>query len=379
MGKSAKGVFPLQGTVQNYAWGGADFISELFQIDNAEQKPMAEYWVGVHPRGMSQIYDQGTWRELNSIAQLPFLLKILDVNQMLSIQSHPNKDQAIIGYQKEEAQGISKDAKHRIFKDDNHKPELMVALSDFWLLHGFKSEGAIKSTFVAIPEFKSFESKLDKGIESLYTHLMQLEADQVKDLLTPLHDRLSSQHITDRDHPDYWAQLAFNDYGFDRGIFSIYLFNLVRLQSGEAIYQEAGIPHAYLEGKNIEIMANSDNVFRAGLTPKHIDVDVLLTHLDFSPVTPQVIKARSVNPNEKVYKSPASEFELRIIDLPEGDYHFQSKYDECFIVLSGQTIVVSDQSVQHYDAGQCFFVASAQDLIFKADTRTEIVRATLPH
>lgn len=379
MAEMTKGVFPLKGTVQNYAWGGKDFIADLFELDNTENNPMAEYWVGVHPRGMSQVNNRGAWQDLNTLCQLPFLLKILDVEDMLSIQSHPNKKQAEIGFANEERAQIPLTAKHRVFKDDNHKPELMVALSDFWLLHGFKSKDEIQSTFRSVPELKSLEKELNNGIESLYTSLVKLDEEQLRNVLDPLKVRLNTEKSIDKDHPDYWARLAFDKYGYDRGIFSIYLFNLVHLKKGEAIYQEAGVPHAYLEGKNIEIMANSDNVFRAGLTPKHIDVDLLLSHLDFSPIIPKVIQANHLNNQERVYKSPAKEFEIRVLKLSEDDHHIETRYNECFIVLNGHVTVVSSRKIQDFEKGDCFFISAEEEVFFKPQTETQLVRATLPH
>ena len=372
------GVFPLRGVIQDYAWGGKTFISELFNIENKEQKPFAEYWVGVHPRGVAQIKYEGKWQDLDCFCKLPFLLKILDVDQMLSIQSHPNKKQAEIGYAREEKEGIPITAKHRIFKDDNHKPELMVALGDFWLLHGFKHQEDIKKTIASIPEFAGLEIELDRGVKEFFTFLLQLSDDQLGELLRPLKERLATEQPTDKNTPDYWAAHAFNDYGFDKGIFSIYFFNLVYLKEGEAIYQEAGIPHAYLEGKNIEIMANSDNVFRAGLTPKHVDAQVLLAHLDFSAVVPQIILATELSSNEKVYKSPAKEFEVRILNLKSEDHAIKSTADECFIVLSGETNLVTDSSIDSYRQGDCIFSSEGQQMIFKPDSDCTIVRATLP-
>lgn len=378
MKSKLKGVFPLKGVIQDYAWGGKTFISELFNVENKEGKPFAEYWVGVHPRGVAQVKHQDQWQNLDTYCKLPFLLKILDVNQMLSIQSHPNKKQAEIGYAKEEEEGILISAKHRIFKDDNHKPELMVAMGDFWLLHGFKEVEAIREMIADIPEFKEIGSHLENGVKEFYTYLLQLGEDQLAKILLPLKDRLARENNQDKNDPDYWANLAFEDYGFDKGIFSIYFFNLVYLKEGQAIYQEAGIPHAYLEGQNIEIMANSDNVFRAGLTPKHIDVGVLLAHLDFSAVNPEIIEAKELNDNEKVYSSPAREFEVRVISLKDGDYTITTESDECFIVLEGNSTIVTDKSIAEYAKGECIYSTEGQNMIFKTDKDCRIVRATLP-
>jgi len=378
MDENIRGVFPLKGVIQDYAWGGKTFLSQLFNVENKEGKPFAEYWVGVHPRGIAKIKYDNQWKNLDGFCKLPFLLKILDVNQMLSIQSHPNKKQAEIGYAKEEKEGIPKDAKHRIFKDDNHKPELMVALGDFWLLHGFKQEDDLRETIVSVPEFSSLLPVFDHGIKDFYTYLLQMEKDQLEKMLTPLKARLSIENSADKNSPDYWANCAFEDYGFDKGIFSIYFYNLVYLKEGEAIYQEAGIPHAYLEGKNIEIMANSDIVFRAGLTPKHVDVDVLLAHLDFRAVTPQVIEADMLNANEKVYKSPAKEFEVRVLSIEDEDYAITTTANECFIVLSGETTVVSDDRIEEFVQGECIYSTKGEDIVFKSAKESTIVRATLP-
>lgn len=368
------GVFPLVGVPQNYAWGGHEYLNELFQLDQAD-KVIAEYWIGTHHRGPSKVKIGNDWKGLDTYDKLPYLLKILDVNGMLSIQSHPNKEQALIGFEAENNASIPLDAKHRIFKDDNHKPELMVALGDFWLLHGFKSEDDIKSILQNVVGLSSLETYLSEGIKNLFEHVMGLDESELHELLNPLKKYLDESNFVDKNHPDYWAKKAFEDYGFDSGIFGIYFFNLVYLSKWEGIYQEAGIPHAYLEGRNIELMANSDNVFRAGLTPKHIDVSVLLSHLDFSPVVPLVIKPESLNEFDNFYPSPADEFELHLIRLEESDYTMKTQNEECFIVLKGEFDLVSDNSLVRYKKGQSIYASINQNLIFKPLDSCIIVRA----
>lgn len=373
------GIYPLKGSIQNYAWGGYDYIPQLIGSKNPEQKPFAEYWIGVHPRGRAQIKIEKTWEYLDDHKSIPFLLKILDVNKMLSIQSHPNKRQAEIGFDKENKARIPLDAKHRIFKDDNHKPELMMALSDFWLLHGFKSIKDIKDTIAETREFTSLLSKVDLGLKDFYSYLLNMDQGEVTATLSSLKIRLLEEDPKDKNHPDYWAKCAFEDYGFDKGIFSIYFYNLVYLSEGQGIYQEAGIPHAYLEGQNVEIMANSDNVFRAGLTPKHMDIPALLDHLVFQSVVPKIIEPSSLTDHEIVYYSPATEFELHLITVGyQEEYYLHSDSEECYLILSGQAEANSNGQKIHLDQGESFFVTADIDVTLKGLKATKIVRAIRP-
>lgn len=311
-------IYPLQGAVQHYDWGGKEYIPKLLSKGNPEQKPFAEYWIGTHHRGPAQVKIKNSWVDIREISNLPFLLKILDVDDMLSIQSHPNKQQAEIGFAHENKIGIPLDAKHRVFKDDNHKPELMVALSDFWLLHGFRSSADIHELLDSIPPFHPLKKEFT-DLRTFYSHLMNMPAEQCDGMLSSLKEYLKTIDCSDKNQAHYWATRAFAKYGLDKGIFSIYFFNVVKLSTGEAIYQEAGVPHAYLEGQNVEIMANSDNVFRAGLTPKHIDIDLLIDHLVFESITPHIIHPQASGNYEDVFLSPATEFEVRQISLLEQD------------------------------------------------------------
>ena len=377
--EALSGIYPLKGSIQNYAWGGYEYIPELFSLTNPEQNPFAEYWIGVHPRGRAQITKEGSWDYLDEYTDIPYLLKILDVRKMLSIQSHPNKRQAEIGYAKENEAGIPLDAKHRIFKDDNHKPELMMALSDFWLLHGFKSKTDIKQTIAETPEFGSLLSHLDQGLKEFYSYVLNMSQGEVTATLTSLRIRLLEIDPTDKNHPDYWAKQAFEDYGYDKGIFSIYFYNLVHLKPGDGIYQEAGVPHAYLEGQNVEIMANSDNVFRAGLTPKHMDIDALLEHLVFEPVTPKVIHPSKVQEHIVACKSPAQEFELQIIELKSGEAtELTTGAGECYLLLEGNVEVSGANTTLMLSKGQSFFSSMDININFSSTGRSRLVRATLP-
>lgn len=396
--------YPLEGKIQHYAWGGTIFLPQLLNIENPDNQPFAELWMGVHHRGEAtitvddnkiplsdfiktdpiQILGEAVANKFNQT--LPFLFKVLAVRKMLSIQSHPTKTQAEQGFQLENENGVPLTAFHRNFKDDNHKPEVMVALTDFWLLHGFKSPTAIQEV---LKEKKAFAPLIpyftDGNIFKLYQYIMEMPQTTVNQLLQPLAKELDNKEFT-FEQADYWAKMAFQDYtrnngDYDRGIFSIYLFNLVGLKKGEGIYQGAGIPHAYLEGVNMELMANSDNVFRGGLTPKHVDVPQLLKHLVFEPVTPKVLRGKQISTTEQVFSTPAPDFELRKIALEEEHSH-QNKAEKVpaiLIVMEGKVNVTSGKKSFIRQAGEVFFVpANTPYLIEKKNSSALLFKATVP-
>lgn len=321
------GIYPLEGTIKHYDWGGFSFIPSLLQVENKEGRPFAEYWMGTHPLANNNVIVAGIRKALTTYSNsLPFLLKVLDVNNMLSIQVHPTKKDAEKGYAMENAAGIPIDSPNRNYKDDNHKPEMMVALSDFWLLHGFKPIKQLEQTLLQVDELKVLLPVFKQlGYEGLYRHVMEMPQQQVNEILQPLLNKLKeakNESEPDKTSEAYWVLKAANtfalDSNIDRGIFSIYLFNLVQLQKGEGIFQSAGVPHAYLQGQNVELMANSDNVLRGGLTTKYIDVNELLKHVKCEATLPAVLHPESINNDEKKYISPVDDFQLNIIELLPG-------------------------------------------------------------
>lgn len=340
-----KGLVKLEGKVQHYTWGGYDFLPQLLNIPNPDHKPFAEYWLGTHANAPALVHfgdvsnipldeyldqyasnlDEEKAQEVRR--KLPYLLKVLDVRDMLSIQVHPCKEDAYIGFQQENQAGIPLDAPHRNYKDDNHKPELMVALSDFWLLHGFRSPEKLVEMINAVPEFAFMLPLFREGsYRKLYTTIMQMEQEEVNRILQPLLERIQAGYEKDyftKDDPHFWAARAastFNQPGkIDRGIFSIYLLNLVHLKNGEAIFQDAGVLHAYLEGQNIEIMASSDNVLRGGLTNKHINTAELLRHVTFQATIPELVHTQKrAGERECIYETPVTDFQLRRYSLKPG-------------------------------------------------------------
>jgi mannose-6-phosphate isomerase len=340
-------IFKLQGKVQHYAWGGFDYIPQLLGFDNAQHKPCAEYWLGAHPSASSVLEtEEGkqSWYDLiqqqpvehlsesvyGHFGELPYLLKVLDVREVLSIQVHPTKEEAKKGFEKEEAAGIPIDAPHRNYKDKNHKPEVMIALGEF------------QNILDAIPEF-NFLSKVfaEDGYYGLYKMVMEMSQQEADDLLLPLIKREISL-CSNKNQPGYWVSKLYNGNlpsgNVDKGIFSIYFFNIVELKQGEAIFQGAGVPHAYLEGQNVELMANSDNVLRGGLTPKHIDVPELLKHIVFEGIEPNILAGEEVG-HERKFTFPVPDFAISTIQLETGrEYVAKSKTPEIYLVMQGEVI-----------------------------------------
>jgi mannose-6-phosphate isomerase len=398
-------VFRLAGKIQHYAWGGAAFLPRLLSVPNPEGRPFSEYWMGAHDNASSELIQGELKLKLNEyiraypvdllgaytaerFGRLPYLLKILDVRDMLSIQVHPSKEHAEKAFLEENKKGIPLNAPDRNYKDDNHKPELMVALSDFWLLHGFKPAALLRLTLEAVPELRFLVPVFEKGgYAGLYRTVMEMEQLKVNEVLGPLLDRIAPDYRDgnlSKDGEDFWAAraaLTFNETGrIDRGIFSVYLFNLLRLQPGEAIFQDAGLPHAYLEGQNVEIMANSDNVLRGGLTPKHIDVPELLKNIRFEATEPNIIHGKPVDDHVAVFQTPAPDFELSRIGLSEGEaIRIGVSSVEIFIVLDGELIVEeNEQHAFNRKKGEVFLVFDGGRVGLRALEDTVVYRAGVP-
>jgi mannose-6-phosphate isomerase len=308
--------YKLHGVHRHYDWGGNEFIPNLMKVNNESKKPFAEYWMGAHITAPALIETKEGLISINEFGNIPYLFKVLDVAKMLSIQVHPTMENALIGFELEQQAGIAIDAPNRNYKDQNHKPEVMVALSDFWLLHGFLAPDLLTDR---LQEYNCFHSLLTQfngsDYQGLYQFFMQLPSQAADEILKPLIiDAVAAvkNGEVDKTHPHWWANKYYNgvvpESNIDKGIFSIYILNIVSVKKYQGVFQGAGLLHAYLEGQNIELMANSDNVLRGGLTPKHIDIDELLKHVNFTPTYPEVLTGDNINSNETIYPCPVPDF-----------------------------------------------------------------------
>ncbi len=284
----------LRGTVQPYAWGMigssslvAQLASKSSSIDSSQ--PYAEYWMGTHPKGESYLLDENQ-SSLKSYLNrdLPFLFKVLSVQTALSIQAHPNKEHAKILHQ----------LNPKEYPDDNHKPEMAIALTEFECLCAFRPYDEIKKF---IEKYEQLQILCGKNIceeflnanpsnqqlllKKLYSNLMQSSSSVIAQCVNAHLQSISSTSNSENELSSLFQRLNKQYPGGDVGLFSIYFFNYIILHPGEAILLKANVPHAYLHGECIECMACSDNVVRAGLTPKFKDILTLIEMLDYQPLT----------------------------------------------------------------------------------------------
>ncbi|MCG7502967.1 mannose-6-phosphate isomerase, class I [Tenacibaculum sp. Mcav3-52] len=395
----------LTGQIQNYDWGGDNYITKLLKRKN-DGKKIAEYWLGAHRKAPSiiktsvgnQTLDNFLKRNLKKClgkrvarkyGRLPFLFKVLDVKKTLSIQVHPSKKNAEKGFKEENILGIPLTAPYRNYKDDNHKPEIMVALSEFWLLHGFLPKSKLITRLEETPEFKKLVNIFkEEGYFGLYKNVMEKSNEEVYEILKPLIDRITPLYKNkklDKNSPDFWAAKVVdestNNKKLDRGIFSIYFFNIMKLNKGEAVFQKEGVPHAYLEGQNIELMANSDNVLRGGLTKKHVDVAELLKNIVFEETNPEVLYGCLKKDNlERVYETEAKDFELSKINIGESQvYKAKSRSVEILIVIDGEIEIVETKSVLNLKKGQSALLKAGSIYKITSKKKATIYKAKVPY
>lgn len=352
-------IYKLEAVIQNYAWGSKTLLPSILGRIESEE-PQAELWLGAHPKAPAIVQTEEGSIQLNKFIssdsdrvlgkfsnykQLPFLMKILTAATPLSIQSHPNLWQAKEGFEMENILRIPLDANNRNYKDNNHKPELICALTEFEAMCGFRLVKEIADLFRYInlgDYFEFLKSFLDnpnqETLKIIFDRLMnsdkQIIAKAVKTLLQDMTYKPARNES--EDFAFNWIKRLNQFYPGDVGVFAPLLLNTVKLQPGEALYLGAGELHAYLKGAGVEIMANSDNVLRGGLTPKHIDVPELLKTLTFNCGKEEIIYPTPNNSFEKTYQTPADEFELSRIELADSSYKLKPEGAEIVFCLHGE-------------------------------------------
>ena len=320
----------IGGDEKNYSWGSRNLIQDHFGIGSANT-PLAEIWFGTHPGGESTILESG--KPLSQLigSKLSFLAKFLACDSPLSIQVHPTSTQAREGFARENAAGIGLSDPTRNYRDDSHKPELLIAITGFRALCGFRPSSEILEIFLA---FAESEPRFGELAAMVATN------NQMQKLLSEL---LEDQHLAQRFsqtvgnlEPDSNAEAAYllasqllEQFPGDTGAMVALLLNIVELDAGEALYLPAGNLHAYLSGLGLEVMAASDNVIRAGLTQKHIDQAELVKIAAFAPLVEPRVRPKKLAEGLMQYPVAATEFQvyraqvtgsnlLADIDLPAG-------------------------------------------------------------
>ena len=347
----------LGNVVQHYAWGSRTAIPEFLGII-PDGTPQAEVWMGAHPSAPSLVLRHGVRRRLDEViaenpvrelgqdvantfgGRLPFLVKLLAAGEPLSLQAHPNLQQAQAGFARENAADIALDAPNRLYKDANHKPEILCALTDFVGLCGFRTVAATVELLRSLdtPATRRLGHELSRdGVESVVTGLLHLPPDQRSLVVDEV---VAGCRLASSCDEFDWALRLSEQYPGDIGVVVSLLLNLVHVSPGQALYLGAGNLHAYLGGLGVEVMANSDNVLRGGLTPKHVDVDELLAVLDFAPLVQPVMASRSVAPGVAVFDTPVPDFRLWIHSIDPGQHvELHSEGPEIIVCTAGEVMV----------------------------------------
>ena len=360
------GIYRLKNRVQDYSWGSVTYIPEFLGRDNPRNIPQAELWMGMHPRGESKVVIGKKQVPLSEVVQanpegvlgkktassfagkLPFLFKVLAAGKPLSIQAHPSLQQAKAGFDRENREDIPLDAPHRNYRDDNHKPELIYALTPFWALRGFRRADEILVEFLSLNlssihfEVDQLKQNADReGLKDFFRSLITLSAEVRAHLLEEI-----AAASDQREEPRYrWVEKLNAAYPGDIGILCPLLLNCIRMEPGTAMFLPAGELHAYLDGFGIEIMANSDNVLRGGLTEKHIDVPELLKTLTFHAGPVEYLTPAPAAPSEELYSPPVPEFQLSRIVLEEGRYlSAEERQVEILLCTEGELQIIENGS-----------------------------------
>ena len=373
-------LYKLSNQTKNYEWGSFNLIPEFLSME-CTGEPFAEIWMGTHSAAPSKVTD--SLIPLSDIAgELPFLFKMLAVEKPLSVQAHPDKEKAQLGFQKENKNNIPLDSSLRNYKDINHKPEIVCAITQFTTMAGFRQpKDIIKSLKLILDNIQSNKS-LIKSLPSLINSLNSLitaltEPMPLKKFLSVLF-KLSKNEVQDiysfflqnewQEHGGLIKNLALC-YPCDPAVLSPLYLNLITLQPKEAVFIPCGVAHSHISGFAIELMASSDNVLRAGLTPKHIDIDELFKILDFTPFLPEIIKPNILEnfTGRFDYPVPVNDFVLSYINT-NGRINLNSPV--ICAVTEGSLLVLLEDEECVFSKGDSFFIGNIENddkIIFKGD------------
>ena len=401
----------IRGAIRTYAWGSRTAIAEFTGRAAPTAHPEAELWLGAHPGDPATLVDDDPRGSLLDViaadpdgelgpavrerfdGQLPFLVKVLAADEPLSLQAHPSAQQASEGYDHEDRCGVPVLSPERNYRDRSHKPELLVALGDFEALVGFRPPAATVELLraLAVPALEPYIALLAgqsdaAGLRALFTTWITAPQPDIDTLIPAVLDgaiayvRSGATEFADE------ARTALElgeRYPGDAGVLAALLLNRVSLSAGEGIFLPAGNLHSYLQGMAMEVMANSDNVLRGGLTPKHVDVPELLRVLDFHPVADARVGTRRAG-IELFYDTPTAEFAGSVLTL-DGDnlgheVDAPSRHDgpQILVCTQGSVIARAKSGDVRIDRGSAAWVAADDGPIrLQASRPSRLFRATV--
>lgn len=396
----------VSGVPRDYAWGSADAIHELVGTV-PDGRPLAELWFGAHPTAPARL--AGVPADLRSLiaadpagalgqdvtarfgVELPYLLKLVAPARPLSLQVHPSLERAREGYAAEDRAGIPLHARHRNYRDRNHKPELVFALTTFDAVCGFRAPRRAAELLAGLgaPLARSLHRTLvadptATGMRAAFTTLLdeptRPSPQDVAQVVEACAARLAAGSPSPR--ADATVGLLAEDYAADPGVVASLLLNPVTLQPGEAMFVPAGGVHAYLSGLGVEVMASSDNVLRAGLTSKHIDVPEVLDAVDYIAAPPIRVAPEVFHGATRMFYVPVDDFELSVTRLTDGDCRsgprpLPGRGPRMLLCLEGQVEVCSAADRMELRRGEAAF-ARADDGALTIRGIGTLVQADVP-
>mmetsp|Transcript_4147 Transcript_4147/g.6115 ORF Transcript_4147/g.6115 Transcript_4147/m.6115 type:complete len:394 (+) Transcript_4147:131-1312(+) len=374
--------------VQNYAWGKIGSTSAVALLSGKtvdEKKPYAELWMGTHHKGPAKVIIDGKSQLLSESigSELPYLFKVLSVAKALSIQAHPDKKLA---------QKLHKERPH-IYKDPNHKPEMTCAVTNFEAMCGFRPSKEIADYLDSFPEFRALvgeqvansfckavcgegEEKLKAELKLLFSTVAESKKEDVAEQVAAMVKRISGQSKT-TDVEKLIIRLN-TQYPADVGVFAPLFLNYLILKPGEAMFLGANEPHAYLSGDCIECMACSDNVVRAGLTPKLRDTPTLCSMLTYKAMKPSIMKGNAIDNISRMYTCPIDEFELTVSNIPANTTYSLPPVpaDALILVYDGSGTVSNKEENASLKKGSVLYVKGKSSVKFETSSSMTLYRCS---
>ncbi|MDO5700118.1 MAG: mannose-6-phosphate isomerase, class I [Bowdeniella nasicola] len=396
----------ISGVARHYEWGSPDAIPWLMGQDTSGE-PVAEMWFGVHPSGPAGL-PESEYENLAALIaadpegalgadvcsrfgdSLPFLLKLIAPAKPLSLQVHPDLEAAREGFKRENAAGVPVDDPTRNYRDPNHKPELVIALTRLETMCGFRAprraielledlDVALAERLIRVLRDDPTADGMRRAFALLISGPRRPTPEEVTAVAEACAARVESDH-SPSPRADSIVQLLQSEHPGDPGVVAALLLNPVTLRGGEALFVPSGTVHAYLSGLGVEIMASSDNVLRAGLTSKHVDIDEMLSCVDFVAAPPIRLAPEMFGAATEVFYAPVDDFELAVTRLREahGQQVVRGRGPRVILCVDGHiTLTDESGSRERLKCGQAVFVRAADGQV-RAKGSGVLVQADVP-